>query len=89
VLGVSFDSPEANRRFAAAHHLPFLLLSDRERVVARAVGAAVPLLPFPKRVSVLVGADGRVVKTYPKVDPETHAAEVIRDFRALRERDRG
>ena len=89
MLGVSYDSPETNRRFAAANHLPFLLLSDHERSLARAVGAAVPLLPFPKRVSVLVGSDGRVLKTYPKVDPATHAAEVIRDFRALRECDRG
>jgi peroxiredoxin Q/BCP len=88
VLGVSYDSPEANRRFAAAHHLPFRLLSDRERVVARAVGAAMPLLPFPKRASVLVGADARVLKAYPSVKPETHAAEVIEDFRALRAADR-
>lgn len=84
MLGVSYDSPEANRRFAAANHLPFLLLSDRERALARAVGAAIPLLPVPKRVSFLVGDDGRVLKTYPSVKPATHAAEVIRDFRALR-----
>jgi peroxiredoxin Q/BCP len=83
VLGVSYDSPEANRRFAAANHLPFLLLSDRERALARAVGAAIPLLPVPKRVSVLVGDDGRVLKTYPSVEPESHAAEVMADFRAF------
>jgi peroxiredoxin Q/BCP len=84
VLGVSYDSPETNHRFAATHHLPFRLLSDRDRSLARAVGAAIPLLPFPKRVSVLVGGDGRVLKTYPSVEPATHAAEVIEDFRALR-----
>ncbi len=83
MLGVSYDSPEANRRFAEENHLPFLLLSDRQRAVARAVGAVIPLLPFPKRVSVLVGGDGRVLKSYPRVSPATHAAEVIRDFRAL------
>jgi len=81
---VSYDSPETNRRFAAAHHLPFRLLSDGKRTLARAVGAAIPLLPFPKRMSVLVGSDGRVLKVYPKVTPATHAAEVISDFRALR-----
>jgi thioredoxin-dependent peroxiredoxin len=83
VLGVSYDSPEANRRFAATHHLPFRLLSDGKRALARAVGAAVPLLPFPKRMSILVGSDGRVLKVYPRVTPATHAAEVISDFRAL------
>jgi peroxiredoxin Q/BCP len=89
VLGVSYDSPETNRQFAAANHLPFRLLSDRDRALARAVGAAIPLLPFPKRVSVLVGTDGRVLKTYPSVKPAAHAAEVIEDFRALRAADRG
>jgi peroxiredoxin Q/BCP len=84
VLGVSYDTPETNRRFAAAHHLPFRLLSDRDRSLARAVGAAIPLLPFPKRASVLVGGDGRALKVYPSVKPAAHAAEVIADYRALR-----
>lgn len=84
MLGVSYDAPEANHRFAAAHHLPFRLLSDSERTLARAAGAAIPLLPFPRRMSVLVGRDGRVLKLYPKVTPATHAAEVIADFRALK-----
>ena len=81
---MSYDTPEANRRFAAEHHLPFRLLSDRDRSLARAVGAAIPLLPFPKRASILAAVDGRVLKTYPNVKPATHAAEVIGDFRALR-----
>lgn len=42
------------------------------------------MLPFPKRMSILVGSDGLVLKVYPRVTPATHAAEVIRDFRALR-----
>ncbi len=81
---MSYDSPETNRQFAAANHLPFRLLSDRDRSLARAVGAAIPLLPFPKRMSVLVGSDGRVLKVYPRVTPATHAAEVIADFKTLR-----
>jgi peroxiredoxin len=44
----------------------------------------VPLLPFPNRMSVLVGSDGLVLKVYPRVTPATHAAEVIGDFRVLR-----
>jgi peroxiredoxin len=81
VLGVSYDSPEANRRFAAANHLPFLLLSDRERALARAVGAAGAAAASACRV--LVGSDGLVLKVYPRVTPATHPAEVIADFRAL------
>jgi peroxiredoxin Q/BCP len=83
VYGVSYDSPETNRAFAETHHLPFLLLSDTDRTLARAVGAAIPLLPFPKRVSYLIGADGTVLKAYSKVVPATHGEEVLEDFRAL------
>jgi peroxiredoxin Q/BCP len=83
VYGVSYDSPETNRAFAEKHRLPFLLLSDTDRALAKAVGAAIPLLPFPKRISYLVGADGRVLKAYPKVSPATHAEEVLEDYRSL------
>jgi len=80
---VSYDSTETNRSFADRNHLPFLLLSDTERTLAKSVGAAVPLLPFPKRISYLVGSDGRVLKAYAKVKPATHAAEVLADYRAV------
>lgn len=83
MLGVSFDSPETNRDFAAGNALPFRLLTDRDRSLAAAVGATRALLPLPRRVSYLVGADGRVLKAYPEVDPKTHAGEVLEDFRAL------
>lgn len=82
VLGVSYDTPEANRAFARKYHLPFLLLSDRDHAVARAVGAARSLMPFPKRISYLVGPDGSVVKAYPNVEPAGHASEVLADAEA-------
>jgi peroxiredoxin len=40
-------------------------------------------VPLAKRVSYLVGPDGKVLKVYDAVDPATHAAEVERDVRAL------
>jgi peroxiredoxin Q/BCP len=80
---VSYDSPATNRAFANAHRLPFLLLSDTDRSLAKKVGAAIPLLPFPKRISYLVGGDGTILKAYPKVRPADHAAEVLTDYRGL------
>lgn len=84
VIGVSFDSPEANARFAAEHRFPFPLLSDQDRSLAVQVGAAEnPKALFAKRISYLVGADGRVLKVYPKVSPAEHAQEVLKDLREL------
>ncbi len=85
VFGVSYDSPAVNRAFAAKRNLPFLLLSDRDRELARAVGANHLLLPFPKRISYLVGADGTVLKAYPRVRPAEHARQVLTDFLRLRQ----
>lgn len=88
VLGVSYDRPRANRAFVERDGLPFRLLSDVDRALAGRVGARSSLLPVPKRVSYLVGADGRVLKAYPKVRPDGHAAEVLADLAELADRDR-
>jgi peroxiredoxin len=44
------------------------------------VGAARALIPVPKRISYLVAADGSVLIAYPKVDPKTHAEQVLADL---------
>ena len=85
VFGVSYDSPQKNRSFADKNSLPFLLLSDRDRSLAKAVGAARALLPVPKRISYLVGTDGTILKAYPSVSPSKHADEVLEDFRGFAE----
>jgi len=83
VLGVSYDRPRANRAFVERDGLPFLLLSDVDRSLAARTGAQSALLPVPKRISYLVGPDGRVLKAYPKVAPAGHAAEVLIDLTEL------
>jgi len=83
VLGVSYDSPEKNRKFADKNALPFRLLSDRDHELAKSVGAARTLVPFAKRISYLVGPDGKVLVAYPDVKPSTHAGEVLEDYKTL------
>lgn len=83
IVGVSFDLPEQNAAFVAAEGFPFRLLSDNDRLLAGAVGAAdSETQPTPKRISYLVGPDGIVIKSYASVDPAEHAAEVLRDLPA-------
>lgn len=84
VVGVSFDAPAANKKFKQKNAFPFPLLSDEDRQLAVKVGAADdPKAWFPKRISYLVGADGRVLKVYPKVSPSKHAKEVLNDLQQL------
>ncbi|RLE27251.1 MAG: peroxiredoxin [Acidobacteria bacterium] len=83
VFGVSYDTPRSNRSFAEKFSLPFLLLSDSDKALAKSVGADRFLIPVPKRISYLVGADGKILKAYPSVSPSSHAEDVLRDFESL------
>ena len=83
ILGVSFDVPDANKKFVEAESLPFRLLSDTDRKLAVAVGAADSAdAKVAKRISYLVGADGKVEKAYDDVQPAEHAKQVLGDCSA-------
>jgi thioredoxin-dependent peroxiredoxin len=84
IVGVSFDAPADNASFVQAQAFPFRLLSDPDRKLGVAVGAAADAQqPAAKRISYLVGADGKVVKAYPQVVPANHAQEVLGDLAAV------
>lgn len=85
ILGVSFDEPKANAEFVAKNNFQFRLLSDTDRKLAVAVGAAAdPQAGWAKRVSYLVGADGTVLRVYGTVKPAEHAGQVLADFAAIK-----
>lgn len=57
------------------------LLSDADRAVAMAYGAAdTAQQEKPSRISVLVGPDGKVLKTYTPADAAAHADDVLADL---------
>jgi len=79
VFGVSADDPASNAAFVKAESFPFPLLSDPGLVLASKVGAAGPV-GYARRVSYLVGADGKVEKAYADVNPAEHAKQVLDDL---------
>lgn len=79
ILGVSFDPPAANAAFVAAEGFPFRLLSDEKGTLARAVGAAdSPDATMARRISYLVGPDGKVREAFGSVSPASHASDVLK-----------
>lgn len=79
ILGVSFDDPADNAEFVKTELFPFRLLSDSDRNLAVAVGAAKDEKAwFAKRISYLVGKDGKVEQVYGSVSPATHAKDVLK-----------
>ncbi|HYQ14882.1 MAG TPA: peroxiredoxin [Polyangiaceae bacterium] len=76
VIGVSADARDSHLAFVEKHALPFLLASDESGAVAKAFG--VPLKNGrATRVSFVIGADGRIKRTFPQVTPKGHATELL------------
>jgi peroxiredoxin Q/BCP len=86
VFGCSVDGADAHRAFAKKYRLPFPLLLDPNKKIARAYGAdnGIPILGLDKRVTYVIGENGRIAAAYPQVDPTTHANQIIRDLGAGR-----
>ena len=83
VLGISFDSVEANARFARCEQFPFRLLSDTKRTVGIAYGACkTPDAPAAKRITYLIDAQGRVEKVWQELKPAEHARAVVAHLQA-------
>ena len=81
MLGVTFSAAEDLRRWRDEVGLQCDLLSDADRAVGLAWGAAKsPDQEKARRMSVLVGPDGNVVKVYPDPDVQRHAREVLDDL---------
>jgi len=88
VLGASFDSPEANRNFRSKYRLPFRLLSDLDKSVARSFGAVGDSADaFASRIAHLVDPAGRVVRRYDVEVPEFFAELVLDDLEAVNSLD--
>jgi peroxiredoxin Q/BCP len=76
VLGVSTQDNESHVAFANKYQLPFLLLPDKDGVIAGAYG--VPLrLGIAKRVTFIIDRQGKIAKVFPEVNPSGHAAEIL------------
>jgi peroxiredoxin Q/BCP len=82
VIGVSGDAPEAQLRFKKKYRLPFVLLADRERTVAKAFG--VPLmLGMTHRQSFLIKG-GRVVWRDLSASTRAQARDILNALEKLR-----
>ncbi|MEW6156265.1 MAG: thioredoxin-dependent thiol peroxidase [Verrucomicrobiota bacterium] len=84
IVGVSTDTRESHRKFAAKFKLPFPLLADPDRKLVHSYGVWGEKQFMGRkfmgthRISFLIDPEGRIRKIWPKVKPETHAREVLR-----------
>ena len=83
ILGVSPDTPVAQKSFQEKFKLPFMLLCDTDKKVAKAYGVWKEKNMYGKivmgieRTTFLIGDDGKVAKVFPKVKADGHAELVL------------
>lgn len=89
ILGVSPDSVKSHDKFKAKYELGFDLASDEEKGMLEAYGVWVEKSMYGKkymgveRTTVLIDAQGKVARVWPKVKVPGHAEEVLAAVKAL------
>jgi peroxiredoxin Q/BCP len=76
VVGISHDSVASHQKFATEYHLNFTLVADPEGKIIAAYDTKMPLLGMSKRVSFLIGRDGKIVHVTDAMNPQTHFDEM-------------
>ena len=83
VLGISPDTPTAQKKFEEKFDLPFTLLGDADKKVSNLYGVYKEKNMYGKKVmgvartTFIIGPDGKIKHIFNKVKPEGHGEEVL------------
>lgn len=84
VLGVSADSVESHAKFSSKHELPFILLSDADKIALEKYGVWKEKSMYGRkfmgieRTTFVIDEKGKIVKIFPKVKVNGHVEEVLK-----------
>ena len=88
VLGISPDTSKAQKKFQEKFELPYPLLADADKTVAKLYDVLKEKNMYGKKVmgiertTFFIGPDGKIKNVWRKVKPEGHADEVLAWFKA-------
>jgi peroxiredoxin Q/BCP len=76
VVGVSFDFAGSHQQFIAKYKLNFRLLADTDGKIAGAYGVRAAGKNMDRRVSFLIGLDGKIAHVTDSGNPDLHLREM-------------
>jgi peroxiredoxin Q/BCP len=76
VIGVSFDSAESHKKFIADNNLNFRLLADTDGKIIDLYDVRVVGRKMARRVSFLIGLDGKIIHVTDSGNPDIHFNEM-------------
>jgi peroxiredoxin Q/BCP len=88
VIGVSFDSAESHQKFIAKYKLNFPLLADTDGKIADAYGARLVGTKYARRVSFLIGLDGKIAHVTDNMSADAHLTEMKQAVAKLKGKDK-
>ena len=86
VIGISKDSVASHQKFAEKYDLPFILLSDPDKVAIESYGVWQEKKMCGKvsmgvvRTTFIIDENGNIEKVMPKVKPDTNAADILAEL---------
>jgi len=85
VIGISSDSVESHQQFAAAHELPFLLLSDTDGLIRKRYGVPTAF-GLPGRVTYVIDRQGVVRHIcFSQFTSQKHVDEALATLHLMRQ----
>ncbi len=88
MLGISADTPSAQKKFKDKYELPYTLLADKDKSVAKQFDVIKEKNMYGKKVmgiartTFLIGADGKIAHIFENVKPDGHAEQVLAEIKA-------
>ena len=76
VVGVSFDDAASHQNFIEKNKLTFPLIADTDGKIADAYGVRTPGKEVARRVSFLIGLDGKILHVTDSAKAEVHLSEM-------------
>ena len=85
LLGVSLDDVRSHKEFSEKYSLPYPILADVTKECAEKYGVmgTFMMMSIAKRESFIIDPEGKIVKHYKKVNPDTHTQQVIDELKSL------
>lgn len=87
VLGISPDSPKAQLKFKDKERLPYTLLADEKKDIAKKFDVLKEKSMYGIKVigivrsTFLIGPDGKIEHIFSPVKPKGHAEEVLAEVK--------
>jgi len=76
VIGVSHDAVESHKKFADTYNLNFTLIADPDGKIIDHYDVKMGMMAMSKRVSFLIGTDGKIIHVTDAMNPQTHFDEM-------------